>query len=100
MNNMSPKSGRMLKEDGTYINVADALSMDEPGIQGVEEQIGKYAPMSGRMIREDGSVINVADLIAEGGIGGGGGTENYNDLSNKPQINGVELSGNKTQGKS
>jgi hypothetical protein len=28
--------------------------------------------------------------------GGGGGTGNYNDLSNKPQINGVTLSGNKT----
>lgn len=31
----------------------------------------------------------------EGG-GGGGGTSNYNELSNKPQINGNELSGNKT----
>lgn len=30
------------------------------------------------------------------GGGGGGGTSNYNDLSNKPQINGVTLSGNKT----
>lgn len=28
--------------------------------------------------------------------GGGGGTNNYNQLSNKPQVNGVELSGNKT----
>lgn len=28
--------------------------------------------------------------------GGGGGTTNYNALSNKPKINGVELSGNKT----
>lgn len=28
--------------------------------------------------------------------GGGGGTSNYNDLSNKPQIGGVTLSGNKT----
>ena len=28
--------------------------------------------------------------------GGSGGTSNYNDLSNKPQINGNELSGNKT----
>ena len=28
--------------------------------------------------------------------GGGGGTTNYNALSNKPQIEGVELSGNKT----
>jgi hypothetical protein len=27
---------------------------------------------------------------------GGGGTSDYNDLSNKPQINGVTLSGNKT----
>ena len=28
--------------------------------------------------------------------GGGGGTSDYNDLSNKPSINSVELSGNKT----
>lgn len=28
--------------------------------------------------------------------GGGGGTTNYNQLSNKPQINSVELSGNKS----
>lgn len=28
--------------------------------------------------------------------GGGGGTNNYNNLSNRPQINGVTLSGNKT----
>ena len=32
---------------------------------------------------------------ANGG-GGGGGTTNYNELSNKPSINGVTLSGNKT----
>lgn len=28
--------------------------------------------------------------------GGGGGTSDYNDLSNKPQIGGVTLSGNKS----
>lgn len=28
--------------------------------------------------------------------GGGGGTSDYNELSNKPQINSVELSGNKS----
>lgn len=33
---------------------------------------------------------------ASGGGGGGGGTTDYNDLSNKPQINGIELVGNKT----
>lgn len=34
--------------------------------------------------------------IASNSGGGGGGTTNYNQLSNKPQINSVELSGNKT----
>lgn len=34
--------------------------------------------------------------VAEYSGGGGGGTTNYNLLSNKPKINGVELSGNKT----
>lgn len=33
--------------------------------------------------------------LSEGGSGGGG-TTNYNDLTNKPSINGVTLSGNKT----
>lgn len=33
--------------------------------------------------------------LSEGGSGGGG-TSNYNQLTNKPQINSVELSGNKT----
>ena len=30
------------------------------------------------------------------GSGGGGGTTDYNDLDNKPRINGVTLSGAKT----
>ena len=33
--------------------------------------------------------------LSEGG-GGGGGTSNYNDLTNKPSINGVTLTGDKT----
>ncbi len=35
------------------------------------------------------------ELTATGG-GGGGGTSNYNDLSNKPSINGTTLAGNKS----
>ena len=35
--------------------------------------------------------------LSEGGSGGGG-TSNYNDLTNKPSINGVTLTGNKTTG--
>ena len=33
---------------------------------------------------------------SSGGGGGGGGTSDYSDLTNKPQINGVTLSGNKS----
>lgn len=36
------------------------------------------------------------EVSLDGGGGGGGGTSNYNDLSNKPQINGATLAGNKT----
>lgn len=36
------------------------------------------------------------DFDWEWGAEGGGGTSDYNDLSNKPSINGVTLSGNKT----
>ena len=42
-------------------------------------------------IGSDGMVTPV-----DGTGGGSGGTTNYNDLTNKPSINGVELSGNKT----
>ena len=39
-------------------------------------------------------LLELKKVIEEGG--GGGGTTNYNALSNKPQINDVELSGNKS----
>lgn len=91
----SAMSGRMIKEDGTVVNIADLLAGNQPGINGVKENIQSYQAMSGRIIREDGSVINIADLIANGGMGGGGTTD-YNALTNKPKINGVEVSGNKT----
>lgn len=38
----------------------------------------------------------IARALALSGGGGGGGTSDYNDLSNRPQINGVLLRGNKT----
>lgn len=41
--------------------------------------------------------LMIAALLAKAKSGGGGtGTTNYNDLINKPTINGIELSGNKT----
>ena len=44
----------------------------------------------------NGTLTNSAKLVGTFGTSGGGGTNNYNDLTNKPQINGVELQGNKT----
>lgn len=35
-------------------------------------------------------------VITSSGGGGTGGTDDYNDLNNKPTINSIELSGNKT----
>lgn len=40
--------------------------------------------------------IATAKIVMLGGNGGGGGTSNYNQLNNKPSINGVTLQGNKT----
>lgn len=42
---------------------------------------------SGISVEEDGTIS---------ASGGGGGTSNYNQLTNQPQVNGVTLSGNKT----
>lgn len=45
-----------------------------------------------------GKDLLAAAMVAEkgSGDGGGGGTTNYNQLTNKPQINGVILTGNKS----
>lgn len=51
------------------------------------------SPYTFKILGEDG-VWHIKDT--SGGGGGGGGTDNYNALSNKPQINGVTLSGNKS----
>ena len=48
---------------------------------------------------ENIKTINNESILGSGNIeigGGGGGTSNYNALTNKPKINNVELNGNKT----
>ena len=59
------------------------------------------AELNGNLTPEEqltGTLDTSAQLVGSLNIGsgGGGGTDNYNDLSNKPQINNVTLSGNKT----
>lgn len=91
-------SGRMVREDGTIINIADALAGNAQPVTESKEKIEYYQMISGRFVKEDGTVVNIADEIANGNIGGGSstGTTNYNDLTNKPTLNGVEISGDKT----
>lgn len=52
------------------------------------------SPYMFKILGEDG-IWHVKETSGGGG-GGGGGTTNYNDLSNKPKINGITLYGNKT----
>lgn len=56
---------------------------------------GNYNDLTNRLI-PDGTTITKDANGTIHAVGGSGGTTNYNDLSNKPSINGVELSGNKT----
>ena len=45
---------------------------------------------------EEPPISHLEKTIAKYGTGSSGGTTNYNDLLNKPSINGVDLVGNKT----
>lgn len=51
--------------------------------------MGRYSGMTG-----DDAYAILHNKMSSGG--GSGGTTNYNDLTNQPQINGVTLTGNKT----
>ena len=64
-----PMTGRMLKEDGTTLNLADMIGGLDTG---QKRDIGKYTPLCGRMIKENGEVVNIADEL-ENFLGSGGG---------------------------
>ncbi len=51
---------------------------------------------TGKLFMYDAENNTWCEIETSGGGGGGTGTDNYNLLSNKPQINGTVLSGNKT----
>lgn len=55
--------------------------------------INNSGTTSGTFIDADWTAIKAVDV---GSGGGGGGTTDYEDLSNKPQVNSVELVGNKS----
>ena len=55
-----------------------------------------------RLVKQGNSTVHVKPRLVKdiGGGGGGGGTTDYNDLENRPKINGVLLTGNKTTNRS
>lgn len=78
IDDFSAASGRMIKEDGTTVNIADVLAPNAEPVSQSKYDINSFSARSGRLIREDGSIINIANLLKEwidsGGSGGGGGS--------------------------
>lgn len=84
INEFQPTSGRFVKEDGTTVNIADAL-----GGKSVSDKvydIDNMMPHSGRFIKEDGTTVNIADMIANGDIGSGGGSDSGSSDDSAPPI--------------
>ena len=58
----------------------------------LQEQIGNPNELH---TTDKSNLVSAINELADGG-GGGGGSSDYDDLSNKPQINGTTLTGNKS----
>lgn len=83
--NADALGGKVDKETGKGLSTNDFTTVEKTKLDDLAE------------IKSIGTGLNLDDngeLTATGG--GSGGTTNYNDLTNKPQINGNTLSGNKT----
>ena len=85
---MTPQTGRMVKESGETVNIADLIGGTDTG---EKVNIDMMAPKSGRFVKEDGSVVNLADVIEaflSGGGSGSGGTVSLKKLT--ITVNGTE----------
>lgn len=83
------------EEIGAVNKVINLLEEEIIKVENLDLDIEKVGNKSTVTItKKDGSKKSVE--IYDGQSGTGGGTSNYNDLLNKPSINDVELSGNKT----
>lgn len=103
-NSTDVTSALALKEDKTTIgNLSDLTTDVKTSIVAAINSIGVIetpiatTSVAGKVI-PDGETITVDQdgTIHSVGGGGGGGTTDYSLLTNKPQINSVELSGNKS----
>lgn len=67
--------GRMVAEDGSVVNIADAIGGENTGMKA---DINRYPVYGGRFVAEDGSVLNIAKNI---GKGSGGKTDSDDILT-------------------
>ena len=67
--------GRMVAEDGSVINIADAIGGENTGMKA---DINRYPIYGGRFVAEDGSVLNITKNI---GKGSGGKTDSDDTLT-------------------
>lgn len=77
-------------DPNTVFNTTPAIGTVLATIPDGTEEIGEEYP---DVIAQ---IFDRLDALESGGGGGTGGTTNYENLSNKPQLNGVTLEGNKT----
>ena len=82
----SDDEGNIIQEWNTTIN-DECESLE--GLEGAPSIADQYPDIIQQILEK-------LQEITGGGGGGTGGTTNYNNLSNKPQLNGVTLEGNKT----
>lgn len=81
----SDDEGNIIQEWNTTIN-DECESLE--GLEGTPSIADQYPDIIQQILEKLQEIID--------GGGGTGGTTNYNNLSNKPQLNGVTLEGNKT----
>ena len=89
----------MSLESNKIMNLADGKVLYDDlrnRIEDLDSELDDYIKeptnegTSGQVLTTDGNGGRVWTTV-QGGGGGGSGTSNYNDLSNKPQIAGVNL---------
>ena len=94
------QNGNPVSEDSPYYNNNAEYFASKVSIEDRLDSASKDKSLSanqGRVLNDSISGLDTrVTYLEEHGGGGGGGTTNYNLLTNKPQINGVTLSGDKS----
>lgn len=62
---MKPMTGRMIKSDGTVVNVAELMSSKPTRSISEDSPLDRMSPITGQMLKENGEAVNIADLIEQ-----------------------------------